>query len=383
MENNLPQRFDYGKFSLSFVVIASTLLGNSVLIFSYCQNYKMRTATNTMVLNHCLADMFLVLSDIAFYVTPAYIPSLMDGDVFCTLSAFFDSLFKAASILSMCGIALDRYVHLVRNSRKRMSKERTMLVIAWCWLQSAVVATPWNKLTTLEKIVNKGTLCFTLPRLFEAGLPLKALSVFFKMVSVVFPLLGICYVSYRVFRTVRRRRIVKTHQSSLKVARRVPSESFVTRAHARSPITAIILLVVYSLCMTPFFVAIVWTMFTNNRVLAPGTAFAVYFLFRLKGSLFPILYILRNRFVLSYLHKLVCCSFPTKASIGEYSNAFVTNSSGSRAPWNWVSTRQPRGGNGFNRRGVRKDSRVFYRVKPLTVTFDFTDLKRARGSSRV
>lgn len=162
MENNLPHEFDYGKFSLSFVVIASTLLGNSVLVFSYCQNYKMRTATNTMVLNHCLADMFLVLSDIAFYVTPAYIPSLMDGDVFCTLSAFFDSLFKAASILSMCGIALDRYVHLVRNSRKRMSKERTLLVIAWCWLQSAVVATPWNKLTRLENIVNKGTLCLTI-----------------------------------------------------------------------------------------------------------------------------------------------------------------------------------------------------------------------------
>ena len=71
-------------------------------------------------------------------------------------------LFKAASILSMCGIALDRYVHLVRNSRKRMSKERTLLVIAWCWLQSAVVATPWNKLTRLENIVNKGTLCLTI-----------------------------------------------------------------------------------------------------------------------------------------------------------------------------------------------------------------------------
>lgn len=383
VENNLPHEYDYGKFFLSFLVIASTLLGNSVIIFSYCQNYKMRTATNTMVLNHCLADTFLVLSDIAFYVTPAYIPSLMDGDVFCTLSAFFDSLFKAASILSMCGIALDRYVHLVRNSRKRMSKERTMVVITWCWLQSAVVATPWNKLARLEKIVNKEALCHTLPRLFEAGLPLKALSVFCKMVSVLLPLLGICYVSYRVFSTVRRRRKVKTHEGSLQVARRVPSESFVTRAHARSPITAIILLLVYILCMTPFFVAIVWTMFPKTRVLAPGTAFAVYFLFRLKGSLLPILYILRNRFVLSYLHKLVCCSFAKKTGIAEYSNAFVTNNLGGRAEWNWVSPRQARGGNGFNRRGVRQESRVFYGVKTLTVTFDFTDLKRARGNSRV
>lgn len=343
----------------------------------------MRTATNTIVLNHCLADMLLVLSDIAFYVTPAYVPSLMDSEIFCTLSAFFDSLFKAASILSMCGIALDRYVHLVRNSRKRISKEQTIAVIAWCWLQSAVVTTPWNKLSRLENIANKRTLCQSLPRLFEAGLPLKALSVFFKIVSVLLPLLGVGYVSYRVFSTVRRRRKVKIHEGSLQVARRVPSVSFVTRAHARSPITAIILFVVYILCMTPFLVAVVWTMFTKSSVLAPGTAFAVYFLFRLKGSLFPILYILRNRFVLSYLHKCVCCSFPKEASIAEYSKTFVTNNSGGRVDLNWVSPRQARGGNGFNRRGGRNESRVFYGVKTLTVSFDFTDLKRARGNSRV
>ena len=383
MENNLPHEYDYGKFFLSFFVIGFTLLGNSVIIYSYCRNYKMRTATNTMVLNHCLTDMFLVLSDVVFYVTPAYIPSLMDSDVFCSLSAFFDSLFKVASILSMCGIAIDRYVHQVRISRKRMSKERAMVVIAWCWLQSVVVATPWNKLTRLEDIANKRALCRILPRLFEAGLPIKELSVFFKMVSVLLPLLGIWYVSYRVFSTVRRRRKVKTHGGVIQVARRVPTESFVTRAHARSPITAIILLVVYILCMAPFLFAIVWTMFTKNRVLAPGTAFAVYFLFRLKGSLFPILYILRNRFVLCYLNKLVCCSFPKKASIAEHSNAFVTNNLGGRPEWNWVSPRQARGRNGFNRRGGRNESRVFCGVKPLTVTFDFTDLKRARGNSRV
>lgn len=384
MDNNLPHEYHFGKFFLSFLVIATTMLGNSVIIFSYSQNYKMRTATNTIVLNHCLADVLLVLSDIAFYLTPAYIPSLMDSEIFCSLSAFFDSLFKAVSILSMCGIALDRYVHLVRNSRKRISKERTVVIIAWCWLQSAVVATPWNKLSRLENIANKRTLCRTLPRLFEAGLPLKALSIFFKIVSVLFPLLGIGYVSYQVFSTVRRRRKVKIHEGSLQVARRVPSVSFVTRAHTRSPITAIILFVVYILCMTPFLVAVIWTMFTKNRVLAPGTAFAVYLLFRLKGSLFPILYILRNRFVLSYLHKRVCCSFPQEASIAEYSKAFVTNNSGGRVDLNWVSPRQARGGNGFNRRGGRNESRVFYGgVKTLTVSFDFTDLKRARGNSRV
>lgn len=379
VENYLPHEFDHGKRCLSILVIVFTLLGNSVIVFSYCQNYKMRTATNTMVLNHCIADMFLVMSDIAFYVTPAYHPSLMESDVFCTLSVFFDCLFKVASILSMCGIALDRYVNLVRTSRKRMTKERAVVVIVCCWLQSTIVAAPWNKLARSEDIASKRTLCRTLPRFFEAGLPINALSVFFKTVSVLLPLLGICYVSYRVFSTARTRRKVKIQEGSRQVARRI-SESFATRAHTRSPITAIILFVVYITCTTPFLVAIVWSMFPRNHVLAPGVAFAVYFLFRLKGSLFPILYILRNRIVLSYLHKFVCCKFLSKACIPDSSNAFVTRNSGELADWNWLSPRQAKA-NGSG--GGRKESRVFYGARTVTVTFDFTDLKRVRGNSQV
>lgn len=381
VENYLSHEFDNGKLCLSILATVFTLLGNSVIVFSYCQNYKMRTATNTMVLNHCIADMFLVMSDIAFYVTPAYHPSLMESDVFCTLSVFFDCLFKVASILSMCGIALDRYANLVRTSRKRMTKERAVVVIVCCWLQSTTVAVPWNKLARSEDIVSERTLCRTLPRFFEAGLPINALSVFFKTVSVLLPLLGICYVSYRVFSTARRRRKVKIQEGSRQVARRI-SESFATRAHTRSPITAIILFVVYITCATPFVVAIVWSMFPRNNILAPGVAFSVYFLFRLKGSLFPILYILRNRFVLSYLHKFVCCNFLSKANIPDSSNAFVTHISGELADWNWLSPRQAKA-NGFCRRGGRKESRVFYGARTVTVTFDFTDLKRVRGNSQV
>ena len=377
----MPYEFDHGKRSLSILVTVSTLLGNSVIVFSYCQNYKMRTATNTMVFNHCIADIFLAISDIAFYVTPAYQPGLMESDAFCTLSFFFDCLFKVASILSMCGIALDRYVNLVRPSRQRMTKQRAIAVIACCWLTSTIVAAPWNKLARAEDIASKRTLCRMLPRFFEAGLPISPLSVFFKTVSVLLPLLGICYVTYRVFSTARRRRKVKIQEGSRQVARRI-SESFTTRAHTRSPITAIILFVVYITCTTPFVVAIIWSMFPRNHVLAPGVAFAVFFLFRLKGSLFPVLYMLRNRFVLSYLHKLVCCNFLSKAKNPACSNAFVTHNSGELADWNWRSPRQARE-NGFCRQGGRKESRIFYEARTVTVTFDFTDLKRVRGNSQI
>lgn len=97
VRNYLLHEFDIGRCVACVSLIVSSLLSNSVIVFSYCLNYKMRTTTNTMVLNHCLVDIFLALSDIAFYLTPAYVPRLMDSDLFCNLSVSFDSLLKAAS----------------------------------------------------------------------------------------------------------------------------------------------------------------------------------------------------------------------------------------------------------------------------------------------
>ena len=381
VRNYLLHEFDIGRCVACVSLIVSSLLSNSVIVFSYCLNYKMRTTTNTMVLNHCLVDIFLALSDIAFYLTPAYVPRLMDIDLFCNLSVSFDSLLKAASILSMCGIAIDRYINLVRASRKRMTKGQAIATLAWCWVQSTIVAIPWNKHTRSEDTISERTLCHSLPRLFEAGLPLNSLSVFFKTPCVLLPLLGICYVSYRIFSALRRRRKVKMGDSLLRATRWISAESFVVRTQSRSPITAFILFIIYITCTAPFIVAIVWTMFPENRVLAPGVAFAVYFSFRLKGSLFPVLYILRNRFVLNSLHKLCCNQYSTKARILSGGNASVQrNSEINLADWNWITPRQAVT-NGFQWRGARQDSRIFYVTRTATVKLDFTDLKTERGDS--
>lgn len=107
-----------GKVAVSFPIIALTLLGNMVIVLAYLRNYKMRTATNTLVINHCLTDILLSLSDIAlFYRLHAYISHLgMDDDIFCSLTTFFDSAFKVASFLSMFCIALDKYMDFVRRT---------------------------------------------------------------------------------------------------------------------------------------------------------------------------------------------------------------------------------------------------------------------------
>lgn len=300
-------------------VVVCTLSSNSVIVFSFFQNYKMRTVTNTMVINHCLTDMLMVMSDVAFYITPDYIPSLTDSYVFCMLSVFFDSLFKVASFLSMVCIAFDRYHNLVRTGRKRMTKKRVALLIAWVWTQSSVVATPWNELIKSDTSTNTSAcaLVKTLPLLIETGSAFSTLSVVFKITSLLLPLLGIYCISFRIFSAGRTRRRVDIKKRS-NIQRRFSSTHFANRT-ARAKITAILLLGIYTVFTAPFLGTVMWTMFSNDRALEPGAAFAVNFWLRLKGVLFPILYITRNRAVLNSVQKLVCCKSRTPYS----SDAFV------------------------------------------------------------
>lgn len=384
-EKYLLQEFDIGRCIPSVCLIFFSLLTNSIVVISYSLNHKMRTTTNTMVLNHCLVDILLALSDIAFYLTPAYIPRLTNSYLFCELSVSLDSLLKGASILSMSGIAIDRYINLVRPSRKKMTKKQTVASLIWCWMQSTIVAIPWHANSLKHRSENSlsqlALVCHTLPRLFEAGMPSTALSIFHKTVCVMIPQMCIYYVSCQVFSALRRRRRVKIRDSLLRVTTWPNSaNSFVARAQTKSPITAMVLFLLYVLCTAPFVVAIVWTMLPENQVLSSGVAFTVYFFFRLKGSLFPVLYILRNRVVLNSLQRFTCClNFSRFQSCGisfDKRNSGI-NSSG----WNCVTSKQI-ATKGFRRREpMRKESSAFYSIKSANVELNFTDLKTATGDS--
>lgn len=371
--NYTTREADIGKAFLCFSVIGCSLFGNMVILLSYCQNYKMRTKTNTMIINNCLTDILIAVSDIAFFCTPTYVPSLMGSDVFCALSAVFDSLFKVASFLSMFCIAVGRHIDLVRGCRRRLTKERVAILIAWIWLQASLVAAPWNKLlSSSSEITNKCVSYATLPLLFEAGSGINALSIFFKTTSIVIPVLSIYYISYRVFSTERNRRRVDV-QSGSTIRRRFSSQYF--KATRAGEVTAMLLLGTYIVCSAPFLVAIVWTMFSKHcQVLVPKLAITVFLFFRLKGLLFPIIYVTRNRVVLQCVLKFARFRY----NVPNQAKTFVVGS-----PREQDLKRLRNAGsskvNCLNRRlEIARESKKFCRAKKVSLNLDFTDLKRAR-----
>ena len=159
-------------------------------------------------------------------------------------------------------IALDRYINLVRPRRRRMTKELVRSLFAWVWIQSLLMAAPWNTIARSGEATIKCDIL--LPLLFEAGFTITALSIVFKTIYVIFPILSVYYISYRVFSSGRRRRRVDVSLSS-GLRRRFSFEHINTARSTPAKFTAMLLLGAYTVCTAPFLVAIIWTMFQIIR----------------------------------------------------------------------------------------------------------------------
>ena len=74
------------------------------------------------------------------------------------------------------------------------------------------------------------------------------------------------------------------------------------------PKTAIILFLMFFICTFPYLCVTLWSVITTDRI-GFGIGFITYFIFTLKRSLFPAIYIFRNRVIWSYIQETVTCAF--------------------------------------------------------------------------
>lgn len=368
------QEPNIGKLAVGFSIIALTLLGNIVIVLIYLRNHKMRTATNTLVINHCLTDILLSLSDIAlFYRWHAYVPHLsMEDDIFCSVTTFFDSSFKVASFLSMFCIALDKYMDFVRRTRCRITKQCMTVLISWVWLQSLLA-------TTLEKAIfarNKSgrtiNYCSSIEQfsVLELGPSTEAISIVIKLICILLPSLGTFYITYRVFGARRHGRKVDVQTQSNLGQPRFSTEHFTYHHSSKEELTAALLLGTYIICSTPFLIAVTFTMCGDEGQPFPQqAAFAIYMVFRVKGSLFPVIYIIRNRIILNSVHKFACFKFSAPVAATAF---FVGTLPGhlSRPEIN-----RPAVGMLYIRRHETVQGfKTFSRPKKVSMVNDFTDI---------
>lgn len=304
--------------------ISLAILGNFFIILTYCRNFKMRTVTNTLVVSLCISDMLSAVADTPFWISNLAKQPLYSNFVVCRIVLSFQDFFLVAALLNMCGIALDRFITLVRGLRRKMTRTRARIIVSWSWLQATVSAIPWCLASqTCEERCSS-----FFPHIYEPEITPRLLNIIFQLGHLMLPILFIYYVFLRVLNSVRSSRKVNLENSY--ISRNSSAEKFAVDAYKRSSKTAIILFTMFLVCTLPYLGVTVYSMATGNALTNFKAGFAIYCIFSFKRSLFPAIYIFRNRMILSYLQETFRCGIfgiNSKANARDSFGYTATNSS--------------------------------------------------------
>ena len=189
--------------------ITLAILGNFFIILTYCRNFKMRTTTNTLVVSLCISDLLSAISDAPFWIAVLAKDLIYSNFVVCRVLLSFQDLFVVAALLNMCGIALDRFIILVKGLRRKMTRKRARMIVLWSWLQAILSALPW----CLVSSTCKGRCYSFFPHIYEPEITPRMINIMFKSSNLVLPILIIYYVFIRILNSVRSSRKVNLENS--------------------------------------------------------------------------------------------------------------------------------------------------------------------------
>ena len=137
---NIPQDVALGLLLSSFVVLA--LAGNILVCVAVISDRHLRKKSNVFIVSLAVADALLALLVMSFAVLNDLKGHWILGSRFCTIWISFDVMFCTASILNLCAISLDRYIHIKSplHYESYMSTKRTIMFLATIWIMSALIS---------------------------------------------------------------------------------------------------------------------------------------------------------------------------------------------------------------------------------------------------
>lgn len=124
------------------IIIFMAIVGNLLVCLAIYTDRRLRKLGNLFLVSLALADLFVSSLVMTFAVPNDLMGYWMFGPQFCDTWIAFDVMCSTASILNLCAISLDRFIHIKDPLRygRWMTKRVVLLAIAGIWLMSALVS---------------------------------------------------------------------------------------------------------------------------------------------------------------------------------------------------------------------------------------------------
>lgn len=143
------------------LIILLTISGNLLVIVAVVPSPTLRSPTHSLIVNLAVADLLLGITVLPLSATrELYEGAWLLGPSLCSIWTSLDVLCCTASILSLCGISVDRYIGVSRPLAysRILTKRRARVLIAVIWtLALAISIAPplgWKEDATVEDLEN-------------------------------------------------------------------------------------------------------------------------------------------------------------------------------------------------------------------------------------
>ena len=142
--------------SLYTIVFVLGLVGNVLVIYIFTENRKMRTVTNSFLVNLAICDLMVVCMCMPFSVAFEIYANWIYGDAMCKIVTFVQGLSVISSILTLTVISAERFYAILKPLRARafMSRTRIKTIIGIIWAVSGVSVLP-TLFVRKEKLVDQ------------------------------------------------------------------------------------------------------------------------------------------------------------------------------------------------------------------------------------
>ena len=136
------------------IITLLSLVGNSLVIATFAFDKHMRSVTNVFILSLAVADLLVTLTLVPFNLGIVFSSYWIFGRFACKMVPFFMAFSVSCSSLTLCSIALDRYVAIVHpHTLKGLQNPKPAgIFLAVIWIVSAICSVPNAVFYDLEKI---------------------------------------------------------------------------------------------------------------------------------------------------------------------------------------------------------------------------------------
>ncbi|XP_052266981.1 gastrin/cholecystokinin type B receptor-like [Dreissena polymorpha] len=141
------------------IITAMSLVGNSLVIVTFAFDKHMRSVTNVYILSLAVADLMVTLTCVPFNIGSVFTSHWVFGGFACKLVPFFMTFSVACSSLTLCSIAMDRYIAIVHPHKLKCLQNPTPagIFLVLIWVVSLVCSVPNAVFYTLVMVDCKKT----------------------------------------------------------------------------------------------------------------------------------------------------------------------------------------------------------------------------------